>query len=83
MTREERADFISDLCAEHNCSEKLRKIHFDQYVDRQWHPHPSKEFLEWFKTTEESRLFNVNPKVAWNCQRYRDEFMEAKQYGAA
>ena len=83
MTRDERKEEVAELCATHNCTEKLRKIHYDQFVDRYWHPHPSEEFLEWFKTLEDFRLFNVNPKVAWNCQRYRDEFWEAKKYGIA
>lgn len=83
MTREERADIIGDLCSEHNCSEKAGRIHFTQYVDRQWHPHPPEDFVVWFKTLQDWIIFKTNPRVAWNCQLYRDEWMEAKQYGAA
>lgn len=83
MTRDEREEEIADLCARHNCSEKRAKIHLAQFVNRYWHPHPSDEFLEWFELLEDYRLFRVNPRVAWNCQKYRDEFWEAKKYGIA
>lgn len=43
-----RSDEIVELCEAHGCSEKARKIHFDQYVKQQWHPHPPADFLAWW-----------------------------------
>ncbi len=77
MTREERIEEIAEICATHNCTEKRRKIHFDQYVDRAWHPHPSDKFIIWFQSQDDFLREKVNPKVAWNCQSYRDQWTEA------
>jgi len=66
----------------------LRKIHFDQFVDRQWHPHPSKAFTRWWKhhpncTTVgyETHRTQNNAIVAFNCACYYDQFCDARNDG--
>lgn len=50
MTNQERKEEeIAELCATHNCSEKIRKMHFELYVKRGWCPHPSEGFTKWWK----------------------------------
>ncbi len=83
MNREERVEAITEMCSRAGCSEKVAKIHFDQYVDRHWHPHPHEAFCDWWKLHADFIKHGVKVKIAWNCQHYRDEWMEAKQYGAA
>ncbi len=83
MNREEKVEAITEMCSRANCSEKIAKIHYDQYVNRDWHPHPPDTFTEWWRFHDDHVKHGVKVKPAWNCQSYRDEFMEAKQYGAA
>src|SRR5262249_1643472 len=88
MNREERAAKIGRLCKSSGCSDKLRKIHFEQFVDRQWHPHPPAVFLEWWKRHpdcrsqgyEDTRTKN-NAIVAFNAQCFYDQFCEARVHG--
>lgn len=79
MSRSDREAEISDLCDQHQCKDKIRKIHFEQFVHRNWHPHPSMEFEQWWPTQPEYTQ-GVGVKPAFNCQMYRDRFLEAKQY---
>lgn len=80
MSRQDREIEVRAMCSEHGCSEKIRKIHFDQYVHRQWHPHPPAVFVDWWKS-EPEYLHSIDAKRAYNCQVYRDRFLEAKQHG--
>ena len=79
--RQKRKEAIDKLCTDHECSEKIRKIHFDQFVNRKWHPHPSTKFEAWWKSHPDCELMGVDAKRAYNCVNYRREFLEAKQYG--
>lgn len=76
--REKLSDQILDLCSAHNCSEKVRKIHFAQFVDRGWHPHPPQEFYDWWKKHRDNVIRTV---IAFNTQIYYVEYLEAKQHG--
>ena len=76
-TRQQLAEEIDDLCREHGCSEKIAKIHAAQYVDRNWHPHPSAEFETWWKTQMEYTQ-GEDSQRAYNCQEFRDRFLEQK-----
>lgn len=83
MTTKERSIRISDLCDEHDCSDKIRKIHHDQYVNKRWLPHPPAAFVEWWKQRLEYKVSEVQPTPAWNCQWVQDEYMEAMGQGFA
>lgn len=81
--RQELIEQITDLCAGDNCSEKMQKLHLAQYVDRGWNPHPTAEFIEWWKQHPDHAINGVPTNVVYNCRVYRDAFLEAKQYGVA
>jgi hypothetical protein len=78
LSREERIETITELCNHEECSHKIRKIHFDQFVERDWHPHPPADFVEWWET----KLLQTSVATAWNVQAYRDEFSELQRIGA-
>jgi hypothetical protein len=85
--REQVEDQIIDLCKRHGCKEKIRKIHFDQYVNKGWCPHPPEAFDSWWQNHR--RHLNdegaLKPVIAYNCRSYRTEFnnwrLERKQSG--
>ena len=79
MTRQERINAINRLCSEASCGPTARKVHFNQFVDRNWHPHPPVEFEQWWSKSGHS----TRAVTAWNCQSFRDEYMESKGYGVA
>lgn len=83
MDRETRVRTITQLCDEYDCSDKIRKVHFDQFVDRGWHPHPPDSFDQWWRKHDDLKYGGIDVKRAWNCKRYRDEWMEAKSVGLA
>lgn len=86
---------IETLCAVHECSEKIRKIHRDQYVNRRWNPHPPERFVNWWKelgwlqTEKKSeRGWSISDEPidaarAFNCEAVREVYKEAKEIGAA
>lgn len=81
--KEKRKHEITRLCDQHACSDKIRKIHFEQFTrTHQWHPHPSKDFLDWW-TLHPDFQAGIDAKRAYNCHCYRQEFLEARQIGAA
>jgi hypothetical protein len=80
--KDKRITQINRMCDDAGCAEKIRKIHFKQYVHDNWHPHPPKDFCDWWSTQPDFHN-GIDAKRAYNCQRYRDEFLESKQYGAA
>jgi hypothetical protein len=86
MTREQiikhNSKTIKALCAEHGCSDKLRKIHYDQMVHRAWNPHPSQEFVEWWKTQPEYGD-GVGAVKARNCRVFCDRYKQAVADGVA
>lgn len=71
------------LCERAGCSEKLAKIHFDQIVHRAWNPHPSQEFIDWWKTQMEYRRDGIDEVRARNCKCFTDRFKEAVEIGVA
>jgi len=81
--QEHNAKMIDFLCKRNGCNEKLRKIHFNQMVHQVWNPHPSPEFINWWKTHPDSREHDVDPVTARNCKHYCDEYKEAVQVGLA
>lgn len=82
---------IDDLCEHHGCSNKIRKIHFDQYVFRQWNPHPPSRFVTWWQSegpvfTEKKTArgwFGINTETAFNCEAVKESYHEAKSIGLA
>jgi hypothetical protein len=92
-------DQIAALCGYHECSEKKRKVHFDDYVRRRWNPHPPQRFVTWWyagghRETERKtdRSWSVHVEgvykpidavAAFNCQAVRDVYSEAKEHGLA
>jgi hypothetical protein len=87
MTKEEvkkhNIRMIEFLCARHGCSDKLKKIHYNQMVHRAWNPHPSPEFVEWWQTRPEFRFDGVDAVRARNCKCYVDQYKEAVELGLA
>jgi len=79
MTRQQRIEKIGQLCKVAGCSDKLRAIHFEQFVNLAWHPHPPQTFLAWWCQHPES--IEHPPIVAFNCARYYDEFCEVRGFG--
>jgi hypothetical protein len=82
MSRQQKIDKIGDLCDQHGCSEKIRKIHFDQFVNHDWHPHPPSDFTEWW-SGHHDYANGIDAKRAYNCQPYRNQYLEAKGVGLA
>lgn len=79
-TREERENHISDLCDQCGCKEKIRRIHFELYVDKQWHPHPPQAFVEWWNTVYPDAKKDL--VASYNSEHYQNEWHEAKHFGA-
>ena len=88
MTRSEQIDV---LCAVYECPLNIRKIHFQQYVNRRWNPHPPQRFLKWWAGSgvlfTEKRTCHawalVGAVDAFNCEVVREAYREAKQLGLA
>lgn len=80
---EKRKAAIVEMCDTHGCSDKIRKIHFDQYVHRNWHPHPPAEFSDWWKKHPDCIHNGIDFKRAFNCQNYYQEYLEARSIGVA
>ena len=80
---------IATLCAVHECSEKIRKIHREQYVNRRWNPHPPQRFIAWWAGDGPEHSYRntgrawdgVSAVVAFNCEAVREVYREAKSYG--
>lgn len=81
MTREERIRSISIICDKCGCSDKLSKLHFEQFVKHDWQPHASQRFKRWW--AKHPMNDGTPPVIAQNVKVYWDEYLEAKQIGAA
>lgn len=81
MEREKRKQIADWLCEQAGCNETMRKKHFAEYVDKGWHPHPPQTFRNWWSRHDHCKD-GPSAMNAWNCACYRDEYMEAKSYGA-
>ena len=79
-SKQEREEQIAEMCTLAGCKDKIRKIHFDQYVHRNWHPHPPKEFRDWW-TIQPEFTQGIDSKRAYNCDIYRQRYLEAKEIG--
>lgn len=77
MTPEDQAE---SLCSVHECKEKLRKIHRQQFIERRWNPHPPKRFKNWWNSIDRD---GIHVTVAFNSQSFREQFQEAKSFGLA
>ncbi len=75
-----RTDDSLESCWDAGCTEKIRKIHSAQWR-RRWDAHPPEDFEKWWHKHLDFTISGVAVKVAWNCQRYRQEFLESKQFG--
>lgn len=78
MHNKKLADHMVELCEQSRCKDKVAKIHFEQAL-RNWHSHPPKAFEAWWA----SKPREIDAKRAYNCQMFRDEYMEAKAVGSA
>ena len=88
MNRRELAAKIDRICTAHGCGDKLRRIHFEQFVDRQWHPHPPKTWEKWIRQQPvfgEMIYLGTSEREAsvklFNCARFYDQFCEARRIG--
>lgn len=72
MDRQARINLAKSLCTKHHCNEQIRQIHFDQIVNRGWHPHPPQQFITWWKSHPESKFTTATK--AFNCQLYQEQF---------
>ena len=88
MTKDEMTDWIKRACEHYGCSAKIAKIHYQQYVFRDWNPHPSKKFWDWcnmhpdYKTMRDAGTKEREAKVKmWNSECYNAQYREAKQFG--
>jgi hypothetical protein len=82
MNKEEREDYIKDLCAFHHCDEGTRKVHTKQFVERHWHPHPLSTFKAWWEPTgfAANGASKGGHTEAWRCWIKR-ETKERRWYG--
>lgn len=77
-----KSDQITALCDYHECSDKKRKLHRDQYVKRGWNPHPPRRFLSWWnkdgpKLTEAATGRGwalITATRAFNCEAVRQVY---------
>jgi len=82
MSRKEKIVKITRLCDRAGCSAKLKKVHFEQFVYHDWHPHPPRAFVEWFaRHPDNVGEGGSGPVAFFNCARYYDQFCEARQLG--
>jgi len=89
MTRQEKADKITRLCNAAGCNDIIRKIHYDQFVDREWHPHPPPSWEKWIRKhpvfiamTEGYGTSERETSVKlFNCATYYDQYCELKEIG--
>jgi hypothetical protein len=82
MNRHERMQKIGRLCKAANCGEKLRKVHFSQFVYHDWHPHPPRAFVDWFaRHPDNVGETGSGAVVFFNAARYFDQFREAREHG--
>ena len=77
--REHNKRVAAKLCQEHGCEGEDE--HFDMIVNRAWNPHPSAEFVAWWKTQPEYTQDGVGAILARNCKVFCDRFKEARKYG--
>ena len=91
MTTQEKAEKITRLCNRAGCSKKLKDIHFKQFVERSWHPHPPQRWEKWIhkhpvfqdmiyqhRTSEHEASVKL-----FNCATYYDQYCEEKEVGLA
>lgn len=82
MTRKDKIEKIARLCKAAGCNDKLRKIHFSQFVYRDWHPHPPRAFVDWFaRHPDNVGEGGSGAETFFNCARYYDQFCEARANG--
>src|SRR6516225_5137149 len=88
MTKDEMTDWIKRACKHYGCSAEIAKIHYQQYVFRDWNPHPSKKFWDWcnmhpdYKMMRDAGTKEREAKVKMcNSECYNAQYREAKQFG--
>jgi hypothetical protein len=90
MTREERARDIKIICDKFGCNAAARQRHFDMFVNRQWQPHASKRFQNWWyqqkeykDSCDENGHNGIGAVGAQNAARIWDAYLECKGNGTA
>jgi hypothetical protein len=82
MTPKEKAAKITRLCDKAGCSDKLRKVHFAQFVERGWHPHPPQTFFDWWSRHPDNvGAGSSGPVTFFNAARYYAQFCEMRELG--
>ena len=91
MNTADKISKIKRLCSATGCSDKIRKIHYDQFVNRSWHPHPPQRWEKWIHKhsvfqdmTYQHRTSEHEASVKlFNCATYYDQYCEQKEVGLA
>ncbi len=89
MTRGEKERDMAIICDKCGCSDKARKRHYDQFVNHGWQPHASLRFKKWwfaqqeFKDSQDSEGNGIKAETAQNVDRIWEQYLNAKQIGAA
>jgi hypothetical protein len=84
-----KAKQIKALCDYHECSSSQRKLHYRQYVQRRWNPHPPEQFAQWWpavgwqqtEAATERAWKGVSIEDAFNCEAVRVVYREGKETG--
>jgi len=83
MTQLEKAKRIKIMCDKCGCSQKIREIHFNQFVNKHWNPHASIRFKNWWHSQPEFQDAGIQAVIAQNVDRIWEAYLEAKQIGIA
>jgi hypothetical protein len=83
MTTQEKIKRITAICNRVGCDDKSKRLHLHVYVEDGWIPHASQPFKAWLSRHRDPDVRKLNPVTAYNCKSFVDEYMEAKQIGAA
>jgi len=75
---------IAAMCEEAQCSDKIKKVHEQQFLRRHWNPHPSERFQRWWmnRGKEDSQRAtgsawsDIDSVRAYNCERVREVWRE-------
>lgn len=81
MDSKARRKYIIALCDSRGCDKETAKRHYELFMDGEWNPHPTENFSRWWMSLSELVRYTIAPVTAYNCQCYRDQYLEAKSMG--
>lgn len=81
---------INTLCDVHECSKRIRKVHFDQYVNSRCNAHPPQAFVNWWarqgwhevEEATQRAWHGIEAVTAFNCEAVRAVYREWKSIGS-